>query len=272
MSFLYQDIEKRVNNWRESGFVAMNYPVISEILKFNREQNAGFRLREAQLQAIETYWYIRIELKTPTFEKLYKELYPEKSDFYESIGINLSDSEIIKLITNGKNILEKIKTDDEFTKKHRLESLRESLDLDYPSYILSLAMGVGKTILIGTIIATEFAMALEYGNETEVKFMENALVFAPGTTIIESLREISEIPFENILPPRLYRKFIANLKITYTSKDKKEISVEDGGIYNIVITNTEKIMIKKYQKKGFFNKTGEEQEYLVNQRLRKLSS
>ena len=34
--------------------------------------------------------------------------------------------------------------------------------LDYPSYILALAMGAGKTALIGAIIATEFAMALEY--------------------------------------------------------------------------------------------------------------
>jgi hypothetical protein len=34
--------------------------------------------------------------------------------------------------------------------------------LQYPSYILALTMGVGKTALIGAIIATEFAMALEY--------------------------------------------------------------------------------------------------------------
>ncbi|MDY6877371.1 MAG: hypothetical protein SWK90_14365 [Chloroflexota bacterium] len=34
--------------------------------------------------------------------------------------------------------------------------------LDYLSYILALAMGAGKTILIGAIVASEFAMALEY--------------------------------------------------------------------------------------------------------------
>ena len=38
----------------------------------------------------------------------------------------------------------------------------EAVTLPYPSYIFALAMGTGKTVLIGTIIATEFAMALRY--------------------------------------------------------------------------------------------------------------
>ena len=38
-------------------------------------------------------------------------------------------------------------------------------------------------------------MALRY---PDGEFMKNALVFAPGTTIIESLREISDIPFDQI--------------------------------------------------------------------------
>ena len=39
--------------------------------------------------------------------------------------------------------------------------------------------------VIGAIVATEFAMASEY---PESRFVENALVFAPGKTPIESLR------------------------------------------------------------------------------------
>ena len=52
-------------------------------------------------------------------------------------------------------------------------------------------MGAGKTILIGAIVATEFAMALEY---PDGPFVQNALVFAPGKTIIESLRELLRDP------------------------------------------------------------------------------
>ena len=81
--------------------------------------------------------------------------------------------------------------------------------LDYPSYILALAMGAGKTVLIGAIIATEFAMSLRY---PDGNFMKNALVFAPGTTIIESLRELSDMPYEKILPPDLNRDFLAQFE------------------------------------------------------------
>ncbi len=49
----------------------------------------------------------------------------------------------------------------------------------YPNYIFALTMGTGKTILMATIVATEFAMAQEYA-EPEAPFVQNALIFAPG--------------------------------------------------------------------------------------------
>ena len=74
--------------------------------------------------------------------------------------------------------------------------------------------------------------------------MKNALVFAPGTTIIESLREISDIPFDQILPPSLHRDFLSNLKITYPQTGAKEIQVQSESIYNVIVTNTEKIALR----------------------------
>ncbi len=123
--------------------------------------------------------------------------------------------------------------------------LRETLTLDYPSYILALAMGAGKTVLIGAIVATEFALALEHPEPPEgIQFIENALVFAPGTTIIESLRELSTIPFDRLLPPRLHAAFMASLKITFTRDDERGIPVGAGSRFNLVVTNTEKIRIQ----------------------------
>ena len=76
----------------------------------------------------------------------------------------------------------------QFVKTHKLETLRETLSLEYPSYILSLVMGTGKTILIGSIyiyrIYTEFALSLVTKNGI---FLKNALVFALGKTILGSL-------------------------------------------------------------------------------------
>jgi hypothetical protein len=103
-------------------------------------------------------------------------------------------------------------------------------------------MGAGKTILIGAIIATEFAMALEY---PEGNFVRNALVFAPGKTILGALKELSDIPYEKILPPRLYKEFITSVKFTYTRDGEKDIPIIKGSSFNIVVTNTEKIRIQK---------------------------
>ena len=157
----------------------------------------------------------------------------------------MSSEDLTKMLLNGgsiETIFEKIKTDDAFVKKYRLQAVRETLTLGYPSYILALAMGSGKTVLIGSIIATEFAMALEYPNR---EFVKNALVFAPGKTILGALKEISDVPFEKILPPRLYKQFMSSVKITYTQNGEKNIPVIQGSSFNIIVTNTEKIRIQK---------------------------
>jgi type III restriction enzyme len=66
----------------------------------------------------------------------------------------------LKIGFNG--LVEKIKTDDILVKKYHLEAVRETLTSEYPSYFQALAMGAGKTVLIGAIFASEFAMAQEY--------------------------------------------------------------------------------------------------------------
>jgi len=242
---LYDILKLKIKEWRENKYQS-SFPTISEILEFNRDLETGNLrfLRKAQFEALEIYWYLRVIEGTPHIFDLYRK-YFGKRQFFESIGLKHIVENIPEdLITEEfiKGIIEKIKTDDDFVRKYRLESLRETLLLEYPSYILALAMGAGKTILIGTIIATEFAMALEY---PEDNFVKNALVFAPGKTILGALKEISDIPYEKILPPRLYKEFITSVKFTYTRDGEKDIHIIKGSSFNIVVTNTEKIRIQK---------------------------
>ena len=77
-------------------------------------------LRAAQFRAVETYWYLRLVEGTPHIADLYCDLFPSITDRLVAL-------------------------------------LRETLALDYPSRILALAMGAGKTVLIGAI-ATEFTI------------------------------------------------------------------------------------------------------------------
>jgi hypothetical protein len=136
-------------------------------------------------------------------------------------------------------------------------------------------MGAGKTILIGAIIATEFAMALEYPDSTN--FVKNTLVFAPGKTILGALKELSDIPYEKILPARLYKEFITSVKFTYTRDGEKDIPIIKESDFNIIVTNSEKIRLRKEDiKADLFSKedlvTEERKELIANQRLQTIAS
>jgi len=139
-------------------------------------------------------------------------------------------------------------------------------------------MGAGKTILIGAIIATELAMALEYHPNTEGPFIQNALVFAPGLTILESLRELAEIDYSKILPPRLHRPFEATYKLIFARGGAKELAVIAGSRYNLVVTNTEKIRIQKRTRRHHawtqleFERRQKQDEELANLRLQAIAS
>jgi type III restriction enzyme len=245
--FLPARLTLKVQEWRNAGYPSPN-PVISEILDFNiSESETGEKslryLRRAQFEALETYWYLRLVEETPKVFELYRTLYADPVALFEALGIELSIEDNIRLLSAGgpNAVLDKIRTDDDFVKSYKLETVRESLNLDYPSYILALAMGAGKTVLIGSIIATEFAMALQY----KEGFVKNALVFAPGKTILGALKELSDVPFERILPPAYYKQFLSSVKVTYTQDNEKGIPIVEGSSFNIIVTNTEKIRIQK---------------------------
>lgn len=240
---LFQALAERVNNWRDSQYSCDDHPIINEILDWaTNPQVSGFKLRAPQLLALETYWYLRLIEKTPHILDLYQRLIPDNASRMEALGINHPDLKDIAINKNFDGLLNDIRQDDELVKRFHLEALRETLEIEYPSYIMALAMGAGKTILIGSIFASEFAMAQEYPRS---QFVKNALVFAPGKTIIESLRELAAMRFDAILPPRMYKHFAASVKITFTRDGDPTIPIIQGSSYNVVVTNTEKIRIQK---------------------------
>ena len=94
--------------------------------------------------------------------ELYRRYYPKQSELLASLGLDAEGIKAVVLDEGIDALWQRIRNDDNFVKDFKLEALRETLTLAYPSYILALAMGAGKTILIGAIAATEFTMALEY--------------------------------------------------------------------------------------------------------------
>jgi hypothetical protein len=241
---LFQRIGAATDAWREAGYPCPEHPAVAEVLEWSRDAEAGFLryLRAPQLRALETYWYLRLVAGTPQVFDLYRREYPKHSELLAALGLQQPEIREYALDEGLEALWNRIRNDDAFVKGFRLEALRETLTLGYPSYILALAMGAGKTVLIGAILATEFALAIEY---PDGPFVHNALVFAPGKTIIESLRELAQVPYEKILPPRLHKPFAASVKLTFTRDGEKTIPVVAGSSFNVVVTNTEKIRIQK---------------------------
>ena len=208
-------------------------------------------------------------LETPKIVDLNKNYYSDDiALFCNSFGISISE-EALQYITSIDQVIDRVKNDTEYVRRNNLDTAHEAVKLDYPSYIFALAMGSGKTILIATIIATEFAMALRNDN---ANFMKNALVFAPGTTIIESLREISTVPYEKILPPGIFQEFKANLKFEYPQTNAKDLATQYGSEYNLIVTNTEKIRLQINRRSNQTDLSYEEDKLHANLRLRKITS
>jgi type III restriction enzyme len=245
MPHLYEAVLTRVAAWKADNYSSPQFPVIAEILEWAHNAEAGGLrfLRRPQLQALEAYWYLRLVEQTSHVFDLYQRIYPPDQNIARLLdALGIPDAAFKSVNYKSDALWNRIRSDDNFVRDFKLEALRETLALDYASYILALAMGAGKTILIGAIIATEFGMAQEY---RDGPFVQNALVFAPGKTIIESLRELAEVPYEKILPPRLYKGFAASIKLTFTRDGEKDVPVIRGSLFNVVVTNTEKIRIQK---------------------------
>ena len=278
MTHLYSLLQRKVEKWRGADYPLSDYPALAEIFDYARLPETGLLrfLRPPQLRALETYWYLRLVEGTPHITELYARHFPKTSERLAALGLGHPDLRDVVLDEGLDGLLDQIKRDDALVKEYRLEAVRETLALPYPSYILALAMGAGKTMLIGAIIATEFAMALEY---PDGPFVQNALVFAPGKTILEALRELAEVPYEQILPPRLYRRFVARYKLTFTRDGEKDLSIVRGSLFNIVVTNTEKIRIQKRpvrKRKGWtqhkLKELEEREEEIANLRLQAVAS
>lgn len=279
MTYLYQALSAKVDTWRSSNYPCAEFPAIREILEFavvDIETGQLRYLRRAQLRALETYWYLRLVMGTPKIPALYEQLFPKPKDRREAMG--LTHPEIVSLIADEgfDGCIDRVLSDNAFVRQYALESLRESLTLDYASYILALAMGAGKTILMGSIVATEFAMAMEY---LDGPFVQNALIFAPGKTILSALRELADVPYEHLLPPRLHKPFAASLKLTFTRDGDKQIPITWGSSFNVIVTNTEKIRIQKPTLRGNSNQLSllassktEHASELANLRLQAIAS
>lgn len=201
-----------------------------KFLDFNNPENRGAFLRQPQFEALEMYVFLKEGLNNQRLHEVFDDWYRKRSVF------SARSEHGVKTLFGGI-------PEDVYREVFR--RLKESPG-DFPNYIFALTMGTGKTILMATCIFYEFILAERYPDDP--RYCHNALVFAPDKTVLQSLREIKTFDKEKVVPPRWLNWLDTNLQFHFLDDTGATLSLIDRSRYNIVISNTQKIILKKRRK------------------------
>ena len=206
-----------------------------KFLSYNdKDENKNAFLRKPQFEALEMYVFIKELMNTAQVYELFDDWRNKRNRFSEA-----------SYYSNGQ-----LRLGDALTEKQtdvlfkQMKKYRES----YPNYIYALTMGLGKTILMGTCIFYEFLLAKKYPKDK--RFCHNALVFAPDKTVLQSLREIMIFDKTKVVPPEYARVLDSNIKFHFLDESGTVLHTIDDSDFNIIISNTQKIIIKKKRKEA----------------------
>ena len=193
-------------------------------LDFNDPTNTSSFLRQPQFEALEMYIFLKEYLDNEHVYKIFKD-WAEASDRFA-----------------GRTKLALFESVNKEQYDRIFDRMQQSIRV-YPNYIFALTMGTGKTILMATCIFYEFLLANKFPSDT--RFCHNALVFAPDTTVLESLREIQTFDMTRVVPPEYASFLSSNLKFHFLDETGTALSVLDKSRFNIIISNTQKIILKR---------------------------
>lgn len=206
-----------------------------KFLSYNdKDENKNAFLRKPQFEALEMYVFIKEFMNNAQVYELFDDWRNKRNRFSEA-----------SYYSNGQ-----LRLGDALTEKQtdvlfkQMKKYRES----YPNYIYALTMGLGKTILMGTCIFYEFLLAKKYPKDK--RFCHNALVFAPDKTVLQSLREIMIFDKTKVVPPEYARVLDSNIKFHFLDESGTVLHTIDDSDFNVIISNTQKIIIKKKRKEA----------------------
>lgn len=216
-------------------------PISRKFLKFNDpEYNTAF-LRKPQFEALEMYVFLKEYCNNKYLADIFEDWFKKEGPFEGRLSAGLD--------TTGQSTLF------EPLEHHNIEDIKifnatfsqiKEYQQKYSNYIFALTMGLGKTILMATSIFYEFLLANKYPHDT--RFCHNALVFAPDKTVLESLKEIQTFDLSKVVPPEYLSWLQTNLKFYFLDETGDALNAIENSDYNIIISNTQKIILKKQNK------------------------
>lgn len=218
------------------GKIRRNYKDITrKFLDYNdKSLNPSAFLRKPQFEALEMYVFIKEFMNNAQVHQMFENWSQKKEMF--------SDASYYT-VTHGQMMIGETQTDAQMQAVFkRMKKVSE----DYPNYIYALTMGLGKTILMATCIFYEFLLANKYPKDK--RFCHNALVFAPDKTVLQSLKEIMTFDKSLVVPQEYARVLDANIKIHFLEDTGTTLNTLDDSNFNIIISNTQKIIVKRKHK------------------------
>ena len=206
---LYQIIDEKKNKWLQSE----NCTII-DLIKYIRDTA---QLRDTQIEAIETYLFLKIEGQNKPLWQLFSEGFFIKGTDLSKLNINQTARDFLTTNSNALALYDFARTKNgNSTLLPELEKLivDKPTELDYETiiksifykvsyadYLLSLPMGAGKTFLMAAFIYLDLYFAK---NEPENKtFAHNFLVLIPSglkSSIFPSLKTIENFDPSWVIP------------------------------------------------------------------------
>ncbi len=222
-------IEEKKNKWLNSFDCT-----ISELIKYIRDQG---QLRDTQIEAIETYLFLKIKGENKPLWQLFSEGFFTNGTDLSKLNINqkardflTTDKDAFALYDfartkNGSGSLlpelEKLIVDKPTELDYSTIIKSIFYNVNYADYLMSLPMGAGKTFLMAAFIYLDLYFA---DNEPENKaFAHNFLVLIPSglkSSIVPSLKTIENYDPSWVLPEPSASKLKKLLKFDVLDEQK----------------------------------------------------
>lgn len=210
--------------------------ITKKFLDHNDPDNGGAYLRRPQFEALEMYVFLKEFLGNDPVHKIFEDWYERKGRFDNRLSSALPGPQMQLFAEPSKDQYRAI-----------FEQMKKvAKDQSYPNYIFALTMGTGKTVLMATCIFYEFILASRYPGDK--RFCHNALVFAPDKTVLQSLLEIQTFDKSKVVPSEYLNFLEAHLKFFFLDETGTTLNTMDKSDFNIIISNTQKVILKRQHK------------------------
>ena len=290
----YKMIERARDRW-----YASKECTVADLIKYMTQKG---NLRDAQIEAIKTYLYLKVACNCQSLKKLFCQGTFNTLNL-DDLEISKSTREFLKgkkaaaalleyaLLTNeaGDQVSPKL--------EKQIKKVPESIDYDqvftdafygvsYTDYLFSLPMGAGKTYLMAAFIYLDLYFASQEPNNPA--FAHNFIVFAPSglkSSVVPSLKTIQKFdpswvvpePAASALKRQISFEVLDQGKTANKSNKTKNPNVQKianhqplSELFGLVaVTNAEKVILDRIQEsKGqlsFFEESDDEKDRQANE-------